>query len=122
MDKVPNVSGIESMQHPSIGIDEVYEQQYHPKSELGDIFGRNDPIKKANLADDVIEEDDEEYDENRTPQQVIPTDGEYEGHTESKLNGSDGIPNLASTFGAPKSHRELTLKKPLSSIRVDEEN
>jgi len=42
-------------------------------------------LKKANQADDIVDEDDDEYEENRSPQHVVPTDGEYEGHTECKL-------------------------------------
>ncbi|TNV72536.1 hypothetical protein FGO68_gene16090 [Halteria grandinella] len=38
---------------------EVYEPQYHPKPDIGSIFGWEDPIKKQNDADDVIEDDDD---------------------------------------------------------------
>lgn len=50
--------------NPNSGMDntETFEVQYHPKTEIGNIFGYGDPIKKGNDADMVIEEDDEDYD------------------------------------------------------------
>ena len=45
--------------------EDVYEPQYHPKAELGSIFGAGfDPDRqreKVNKADDVDQEDEEEY-------------------------------------------------------------
>jgi hypothetical protein len=49
------------------GDDEMFQDQYHPEPVV-DIFGRgNDMIKKANMADDVIEEENEESEANSSP-------------------------------------------------------
>lgn len=42
--------------------EEVFEKQYHPNAEI-DIFGKEDPFKKANEADDVDEDDIEDQTE-----------------------------------------------------------
>ena len=48
-------------------LDEFYEEQYHPEV---DIFGRGDPFKKANNADDVVQnqfdQDSDEEDESES--------------------------------------------------------
>ena len=43
----------------------MYEPQYHPKAELGNIFGSK--TAKINNADNVADEDTVHYDENGLP-------------------------------------------------------
>ena len=83
--QVPNASVV-SM-NPSRIENDTFEEQYHPKAEFGNIFSRGDPFKKANDADHVIDEDDDEEGFDGSVAQVhLPTDHEVfytnspEGH------------------------------------------
>ena len=51
-----NKNDVSGMVHEG---EEVFEKQYHPNAEI-DIFGKEDPFKKANEADDVDEDDIED--------------------------------------------------------------
>jgi hypothetical protein len=63
------------------------------------IFARGDPLKKANEADIVIKEENEEYDDEeedpRAGQAVLPTDEDQ--HSDKYVNTNLGDPKLHDT-------------------------
>lgn len=74
-------SSVSSSLSPDITDNDHFQDQYHPKAEFGNIFGRKDPFSKTHDADHVIDEDDEE-DHNHQAHQPVPTD-HNDFHTKS---------------------------------------
>ena len=88
-------------------MDDVLEEQYHPKAEL-DIFGRNDPFKhKVNDADDVDEQDD--VASNGKTESLVENDIETENQQHTRMRDSRMNENAAalgnfSTQSNPMEH------------------
>ncbi len=116
--QVPNisVSASVSASPATNGFDEMFEDQYHPKSDIVDIYGVNGDIiiKKINEADDVVEEeddDDENGGANNGVHGILPTDGEL--HTQEhdkKMQDDTPLRDFKATFGhATFNQRDLQL-------------